>query len=572
MKTGATSGTGHRSRWAGRRAGSRAGTLASKVTLARAGAFAGALALVLALAACAQNPVTGRNELLLVSEEWELSVGRQQYAPLRQSQGGDYVVDPAVEDYVREVGQRLAAKSDRRLPYEFNVINDSSPNAWALPGGKIGINRGLLVELEDEAQLAAVLGHEIVHAAAKHGARGQTRGIGLQLAVITATVIGAREGYGQLAQLGSSVGAQIVNSKYGRDAELEADRYGMEYMSRAGYDPDAAVELQRTFVRLSEGRNPNWLTGLFASHPPSPARVAANIETSAALPDGGESGRERYRRAMARLFDRREAYETFDRAQKLAADGDRAAAENLARQAIRIEPLEGHFHSFLGDLALERRDYAEAEGFYDRAISLNDEFFYYWLQRGKANEAQRDARAAQADYQRSVTLMPTADAQAALGAIAEARGDRRTAMRWYVAAAQAPGEGGERARAALERIAPERLDPPEPAARRPGAEPPVPPARDRRPPGEASRLVQVRSGLTRQGTLAFELVNPTSRPIAEVLLAVTLEPGARTRRQMVREVLPPGGRRVIDTGRRIGRTQLERVRVEVVGAEVAGRR
>ena len=538
----------------------------------RAGVFAGTLALVLALASCAQNPVTGRNELLLVSEEWELSVGRQQYAPLRQSQGGDYVVDPGVEAYVRKVGQRLAAKSDRKLPYEFNVINDSTPNAWALPGGKISINRGLLVELEDEAQLAAVLGHEIVHAAAKHGARGQTRGIGLQLAVITATVAGAREGYGQLAQLGSSVGAQIINSKYGRDAELESDRYGMEYMSRAGYDPDGAVELQRTFVRLSEGRRQDWLRGLFASHPPSPARVAANIRTAAALPPGGETGRERYRQAMARLFDRREAYETFERAQKLAADGNVAAAANLARQAARLEPREGHFQSFLGDLALQRRDYGGAEGYYDRAIALNDEFFYYWLQRGKANEAQRDARAARADYRRSVQLMPTADAQAGLGAIAEARGDRRSATRWYVAAAQAPGEGGERARAALERIAPERLAPPEPALRGPGAELPAPPTRDRRPPGEASRLVQVRSGLTRQGTLAFELVNPTSRPIGNVLLAVTLEPGARTRRQMVREVLPSGGRRVIDTGRRVSRAQLERVRVEVVGAEVARRR
>ena len=549
----------------GKAAASRGGNGSGRAGRWRA--FAGALTLTLTVWGCAQNPVTGRNELLLVSEEWELSVGRQQYAPLRQSQGGDYVVDPGVEAYVREVGQRLAAESDRKLPYEFNVINDSTPNAWALPGGKISINRGLLVELEDEAQLAAVLGHEIVHAAAKHGARGQTRGIGLQLAVITATVVGAREGYGQLAQIGSTVGAQIINSRYGRDAELESDRYGMEYMSRAGYDPAGAVELQRTFVRLSEGRNPGWLSGLFASHPPSPARVAANIRTAAALPRGGESGRDRYRRAMARLFDKREAYETFDRAQKLAAEGNATAAAKLAREAIRLEPREGHFQSFLGDLALERRRYEEAERFYDRAISLNDDFFYYWLQRGKANEAQRDARAARADYERSVRLMPTADAQAGLGAIAEARGDERGATRWYAAAAQASGPAGERARAALERLAPERSGAPATAPGRERARAPDP-----RDPDELRRLVQVRAGLSRQGTLAFELVNPTSRPVGNVLIAVTLEPGARTRRQAVREVLPPGGRRVIDTGRAVSRAQLKRVRVAVVNAEVAARR
>ena len=83
---------------------------------------------------------------------------------MRQSQGGDYVADPKVQDYVRQVGNKLAAVSDRKLPYEFSVVNDSSANAWALPGGKIAIHRGLLTELKSEAELAAVLSHEIVHA------------------------------------------------------------------------------------------------------------------------------------------------------------------------------------------------------------------------------------------------------------------------------------------------------------------------------------------------------------------------------------------------------------------------
>jgi len=97
---------------------------------------------VLVISSCVQNPVTGKKDFLLVSEDWELQIGAQQYLPLRQSQGGDYVVDPGVEAYVRAIGNRLAVQSDRRLPYEFNVINDSTPNAWALPGGKISINRG----------------------------------------------------------------------------------------------------------------------------------------------------------------------------------------------------------------------------------------------------------------------------------------------------------------------------------------------------------------------------------------------------------------------------------------------
>ena len=174
----------------------------------------------------ATNPVTGNKELSLISEAQELSIGKQQYEPLRQAQGGDYVADAVVGSYVNEVGQKLAAVSDRKLPYEFKVLNNSVPNAWALPGGKISINRGLLTELKSEAELAAVLGHEIVHAAAKHGAKGMQRTMLLQGAVALATIAVATQNadYANLAQMGAGVGAQLINQKYGRDAERESDK------------------------------------------------------------------------------------------------------------------------------------------------------------------------------------------------------------------------------------------------------------------------------------------------------------------------------------------------------------
>ena len=126
-----------------------------------------------AVSGCAVNPVTGKKELALYSTEDEIAIGREHYFTAQQSSGGLYKVDTALTGYVARVGRRIAAVSDRPLPYEFVVLNDSSPNAWALPGGKIGINRGLLVELDNEAELAAVLGHEIVHAAARHGAHAK---------------------------------------------------------------------------------------------------------------------------------------------------------------------------------------------------------------------------------------------------------------------------------------------------------------------------------------------------------------------------------------------------------------
>ncbi len=139
------------------------------------------------------------------------------------------------------MGQKLAAVADRRLPYEFVVLNSSVPNAWALPGGKIAVNRGLLTELHNEAELAAVLGHEIVHAAARHGAKAQERGtlmqVGMAAAQIGAAIGGVDQNVANLAIQGAGVGAQMIQQKYSREQELESDQYGMKYMKAAGYDP-----------------------------------------------------------------------------------------------------------------------------------------------------------------------------------------------------------------------------------------------------------------------------------------------------------------------------------------------
>jgi predicted Zn-dependent protease len=206
------------------------------------------------------------------------------------------------------------------LPYEFTVLNNSVPNAWALPGGKIAINRGLLTEINSEAELAAVLGHEIVHAAARHTAQQMSRGMLMQGLVVATSVATNDSSYGDMAVGGASVAAQLVTMKYGRGAELESDKYGMRYMSRAGYDPQGAVELQRTFVRLSEGRDADWLSGLFASHPPSNERVEANIETAAKLPAGGTLGVDSFRAAMQKTVDARPAYDAYDEGRKALSD------------------------------------------------------------------------------------------------------------------------------------------------------------------------------------------------------------------------------------------------------------
>jgi predicted Zn-dependent protease len=247
---------------------------------------------------------------------------------MRQSEGGDYVMDPGLTSYVQQVGQRLAAVSDRKLPYEFTVLNNSIPNAWALPGGKIAVNRGLLTQLKSESELSAVLGHEIVHAAARHSAQQMSRGMLLQGGLIAAQVAASDSDYGSIYTAGAGIAAQLLMQRYGREAELEADKYGIEYMRRAGYDANGAVSLQETFVRMNDRKDSGWLAGLFASHPPSQERLDANRQRVAKLPPGGDLGVERFNAAMAQTMRAKPAYDAYD-------EGRKALAGSCGRRACK---------------------------------------------------------------------------------------------------------------------------------------------------------------------------------------------------------------------------------------------
>ena len=402
--------------------------------------------------ACSVNPVTGKSDLIFTSVADDVQTGEQYYAPSQQSQGGVYDVDPELSRYVRDVGNKLAAQSPVNLPYEFVVLNNSVPNAWALPGGKIAINRGLLVELGSEAELAAVLGHEVVHAAARHSAQQQSRGMLSQVLVVATAVAAGDSRYGDLAVGGAAVGTQLITSTYGRGAELESDRYGMQYMSAAGYDPRGAITLQETFVRLSEGRNQDWLSGLFASHPPSQERVNANKETAATLPPGGVLGEDRYRRVMQKTLDAKIAYDAYDEGRTALSKNETAKALELANKAIDEFPAEAHFHALRGDVRYMEENYEWAVTNYSRAVDRRPDFFYYPLQRGMALRKLGQTEDAVADLERSIELMATAPAHYTLGEIAEERGRNQEAIEHYKVVAKSGGEYGQKANARLARL------------------------------------------------------------------------------------------------------------------------
>lgn len=405
-----------------------------------------------AIPACVENPVTGKRNLGLVSAEQEVQLGQENYGPTQQMTGGPYNLDPELTRYVNGVGQKLARAADRDLPYEFVVINSDVPNAWALPGGKIGINHGLLAELDNEAELAAVLGHEIVHAAARHTAQTLERGMLLQLGVAAVGIAASDSEYANLAVGAGMVGAQVINSKYGRDAELEADQYGMQYLAEAGYDPDAAVSLQETFVRLSEGRNPSWLEGLFASHPPSQERVDRNRAYAQELRDDGQLGKDIYQQRTAHIRESQPAYEAHTEGRKALQEGNVELAERKAREALDIEPREGKFHGLLGQVNAERQQYDAALADFNKAVELNPEYFEFYVYRGLIQQEKRNLQAARQDLQKANQLLPTAIAHEALGDISVAQGQRAQAIEHYRIAASSQSPVGQRAAEKLRRM------------------------------------------------------------------------------------------------------------------------
>ena len=481
---------------------------------------------LLLLAGCVTNPVTGEKELGLVSESTELQTGQNQYLPSRQMQGGDYRADQSVQQYVSRVGQRLASVSDRRLPYEFVVLNNSTPNAWALPGGKIAVNRGLLVELKNEAELAAVLGHEIVHSAARHQAKQMERGMLLQGAVLATGIATRNSDYQNLAVGGAALGANLIHQGYSREAELEADLYGMQYMARAGYDPRAAVGLQETFVRLSKSRKSNWLAGLFASHPPSQERVDKNRKTAARLAvRGGELGERRFSNAIARLKKTRPAYKALDEGRVALSKGSSRKAVALADKAIRIEPREAAFYGLRGEARAEAGNHRAALTDYDKALRLDDRFFYHYLKRGESRLVLDDRRGARSDLQKSVELLPTANGYYALGQLEQRNGNYRQAKSYYAKAAGSRSKAGVAASKALVRM---DLS------------------------NNPARYLKPRLELDRQGRVYVLITNTTALPIRNVAFTVGGKDAfgrvSRGSSHRIRQVIYPGKAVRVATG------------------------
>ena len=251
------------------------------------------LGFTLLATACATNPVTGKKQLSLMSEDQEIRMGEELDGQVRQEMG--VYSDSRLQQYVEDVGMRLAKLSQRpNLPWHFTVVDSPAINAFALPGGYIYITRGILPFLDNEAQLAGVLGHEIGHVTARHAAQQYSRASAASLGILISSIF--VPGVGSFGQLAES-GLGVAFLKFSRNDELQADALGAEYAAAGGWDPAEIPAFLTTLSRVDDlsdhSGTPNWL----ATHPQPEnrvARVSATVQKVRADTNSGTVERDAY--------------------------------------------------------------------------------------------------------------------------------------------------------------------------------------------------------------------------------------------------------------------------------------
>lgn len=212
------------------------------------------------------------------STETDIKIGKTYAQQIEQSM--KFITDPVITEYVNRIGQNLVRNSDAKVPFTIKVVDSDEINAMALPGGFFYVNSGLILAADNEAELAGVMAHEIAHVALRHGTRGQTRADIANIMSIPLIFVGG--GIGYAARQVAGIGLPMTFLKFSRGFEAEADYFGVQYMYKAGYDPNQFVNFFEK-VQAQEKKKPGSLAKAFATHPQTPDRIEKTQEEIATI-------------------------------------------------------------------------------------------------------------------------------------------------------------------------------------------------------------------------------------------------------------------------------------------------
>jgi predicted Zn-dependent protease len=327
------------------------------------------------LAGCAANPVTGKSQLMLMSEPQEIDIDKKN-APHQFSSDYGICRDKALNGYLGQVGTQMAANTHRpHMPYAFNCVNATYVNAYAFPGGSIAVTRAILLNLENEAELAALLGHELGHVNARHTAQRMSQGMITNALVSGVTALAGAQGqlYGDLAGKLGQLGAGALLASYSRDNEREADSLGLQYMTSSGYGTGGFVGLMDMLKNMSQHKS-NAMALLFATHPMGEERyetALAAVETGYRRAKGQPLYKERYMDRTASLRAIRPAIENMQKGEAAMAKKDYPGAETHFKKALKTAPEDYAGLTMLCKCLLAQNKTDEAEKYAEKATRVD---------------------------------------------------------------------------------------------------------------------------------------------------------------------------------------------------------
>ncbi len=345
----------------------------------------------------------GRGFFKILSLEKEIELGKL-YLPAAIDEFEGLYPDESVQRYIQEIGEKLAKKAHREMPYQFHLVNSGVINAFALPGGPVVITRGIFLTLENEDELAGILGHEIGHIERRHHASFVEKQIGLSLILQIGSLFLPQNLTGEiLFQLGK-ISAGLLSLKFSRDQEREADESALNLLLKTEYSPEGMLKVFERFKKMEKSRPPEWLS----THPLPESRIKEWQEKLDLIKPSGAfiKTTHRFNQIKKSLLDTQPSFAELDKGKKALKEKDYEKAKEYFQKAIELYPNNVPAYLHLAKLSLREKKFSSARDYAFKALKLNPELYSAHLLCGIAEFNLQNWERALAYFEKAKKIIP----------------------------------------------------------------------------------------------------------------------------------------------------------------------
>ncbi|GAB6183963.1 M48 family metalloprotease [Thermodesulfovibrio hydrogeniphilus] len=373
------------------------------------------------------DPASGKKTFTLISTQQEIEIG-QKIIPSAINENDGLYPDREVQNYVKHLGSRIASVTPRKVNYQFFVVNSPDLNAFALPGGPVFVTRGLLLQMNSENELVGVLSHELGHINARHHAKFLEKNFGMSILLSILNIALQGSEYSSAVMSLAQASAGLLQLKFSRDQENEADAYGVSFSYQAGYDPRGLLSMFEKFKALERGRTVEWLS----THPLPDTRIR-NVQQmiDQQYPDSYRlrQNSQEFVRIKSVVNSSKDSYNYVEEAKKQIKSRNYSSALNQLNRAIELYPNNNQAYTYRALVNLNLKRYNEAISDADRAINIDNLYFLPMLIKGISQNQTGQYRASIDTLEKAKRLVSdNADLYYYLGVNYQAVGNRSKAV------------------------------------------------------------------------------------------------------------------------------------------------